>query len=203
MTTSSCNHYVALTCRGGCYYGRYGNLLGWGSDAWTAMTAWRSSGSGTHDHPCTFSVASVGESLAPHRCLKKFISMSITFFASLGCTGEALKFISVLEWVHFLFFSFLNTFLAAKETWCRKSSSDSLHMAPVAKATTEDACRPPCSALKCSCTLGGLRSMWVKRLWRKQSCYFSFCLISWKSLAFRIWDWFPKIIMKRVSAVFP
>lgn len=130
--------------------------------------------------------ASAEETTAPHRCLKKFVSMSVTFFLHPGlhrwtaeihlCIGMGLP----------PFFSFLNTFLAAKETWCRKSSSDSLHMSPVAKETTEDACRPPCRALKCSCALGGLRSTWVKRLWRKQNCYFSFCLISWRSLTFSV-----------------
>lgn len=73
----------------------------------------------------------------------------------------------------FFFFSFfLNALLAARETWCRKSSSESLHMAPVAKETTDVACRPLVQGSYVQLYTWGLRSTWVKRLWRKENCYF-------------------------------
>lgn len=149
--------------------------------------------------------ASAEESRGPYRCLKKLISGSTTsFFVFAAWAAQVNCWNSILCWNWSAsFFCFLNIFLAAKETWCRKSNLDSLHMAPVAKETAEDACRPLCRALKCSCALGGLRSTWVNRLRRKPDCYFSFCLISWRSSALSVWDWFSKIIAKRVSPIFP
>lgn len=138
-----------------CCYCRYANLLGPGSGVWTSVTAWCSSGPGTHGYPCIFSVSLSRRSPGPYRCLKKFISMSTTF-SFVSWAAQVNHWNSPLYWNGSVsFFCFLNTLFAAKETWCRKSSLDSLHMAPVAKETTEDACRPPCTVLKCSCALGG------------------------------------------------
>lgn len=121
--------------------------------------------------PCAFSV-SLSRRKPRSIQMFNFFFFIIIFFPP-AWAAQVNHWNSVLCWSWSAsFFSFLNIFLAAKETWCRKSSSESLHMAPVAKETTEDACRPLCRALKCSCALGGLRSMWVKKLWRKQNCYF-------------------------------
>lgn len=140
----------------------------WCADSWDSMMFFWARHTGP-SIPVPSLSASAEESPGPYRCLK-FFFFFFSFQPGLHrwtteiqtCVGIGLP----------PFFSFLNIFLAAKETWCRKSSSESLHMAPVAKETTEDACRPLCRALKCSCALGGLRSTWVKRLWRKQNCYF-------------------------------
>lgn len=137
------------------------------------------------------------KSSGPYRCLEKkcYFNKHSVSFCSLGCIGKLLKFTRIGMGLS-LFFPFLSIILATKETWCRKSSLDSLHMAPVAKETPDDACRPLCRAPKCRCALGGLKSTWLKWLWRNQNCCFSIWYHEGPKHC--VWDWFYKIIALRV-----
>lgn len=86
------------------------------------------------------------KSSGPYRCLEKnYFSKHKLSFCSLVCTAKLLKFTAVLELVC-LFFFLSKHYPCCQGNLVQEEHLDSLHMAPVAKETPDDACRPLCRA---------------------------------------------------------